>query len=312
MELYKKYRPKTLKGVVGQPEAVAVLTKYLECLGDDDLPHSILFSGGSGVGKTTLARILVKELGCHQADFSEINTAASRGIDMVREVQQRISMAPGWGPCRVWLLDEVHQLTKKAGGDAQTALLKTLEDTPRHVYFFLCTTHPELLLETIRQRCTPVKLRQIPAADLKGLISSVLFKEKKELSDDVIDRIVEVSDGSARQALVLLDSVIRLDTEEAQIAVIQKKEVKQDAFSIVKALLWERAKWADVAKVLREIDCEDPEGLRRLILKNARNELVKGGKNSERAFAIICAFESNFFDSGDAGLARACYEVAKK
>src|SRR5437773_2031788 len=128
-ELYKKHRPRKFADVVGQPRAVAALESMVAA---GEVPHSVLFAGPSGTGKTTLARILARELGCGK-NFKEINAAESRGIDSIREVQSVMGLAPMGGKCRVWLWDEAHRLTP----DSQSALLKTLEDTPSHVYFML-------------------------------------------------------------------------------------------------------------------------------------------------------------------------------
>ena len=133
MELYKKHRPSYLEDVFGQPEAVKVLGSMIE---KDDLPHSILFTGPSGVGKTTLARILKEELECHANDFKEINCADFRGIDTIRDIRNNMNRQSLMGGPLIWLIDEAHKLTN----DAQTAFLKMLEDTPKHVYFFLATT----------------------------------------------------------------------------------------------------------------------------------------------------------------------------
>ena len=155
-ELYKRFRPKSLDAVVGNGGTVAALQKFLK---KGNLPHTILFKGPSGCGKTTLARILAKELGCGVLDLREYNSADFRGIDTIRDISRIMTNAPAAGNCRVFILDEAHQLSK----DAQNAALKILEDTPKHVYFFICTTDPQKLIATIRSRCTemPVDLLKL-------------------------------------------------------------------------------------------------------------------------------------------------------
>ena len=138
-ELYKKHRPKTLARVVGNKSTVEALRSMLEAR---TLPHTLLFHGPSGTGKTTLARIVKNELGCLPTDFHEHNSSDFRGIDFIRELRSKVNLAAA-GPCRVWIIDECHQLTR----DAQNAALKILEDTPSHVYFFLCTTDPQKLIK---------------------------------------------------------------------------------------------------------------------------------------------------------------------
>ena len=133
MELKDKYRPKSLDKIVEQPAMVSALKGFIA---KNKIPHSMLFSGAAGCGKTTAARVVADLLKCGPTDFHEINSANFRGIDTVREIQQRINLHAIGGKSRVWLIDEAHQLTK----DAQNGLLKILEECPKHVYFMLCTT----------------------------------------------------------------------------------------------------------------------------------------------------------------------------
>ena len=154
MELYKKYRPKNFKRIVGQPTITEQLTSMTR---SNQFPHSSLFSGPSGCGKTTLARIMRNKLDCGDQDFQEVNCADFRGIDMVRDIRNRMNLAPIGGECRVWLIDEAHQLSSQA----QNAFLKILEDTPSHVYFMLATTDPQKLIPTIRTRCAEFKVSSL-------------------------------------------------------------------------------------------------------------------------------------------------------
>lgn len=303
VELYRRFRPRNLSQLVGQEKAVAVLTEMIE---RKRVPHALLLTGGSGTGKTTIARILRRELNCSKNDFIPKNAADSRGIDTIREINSAKGLSPVGGDCRIWLMDECHQLTTAA----QSVFLEMLEDTPEWVYFFLATTDPQKLLPTIRTRCTEVALKSLSAADIRLLLKGVCEKEKVKLSEEVADRIAEVAEGSARKALVLLHSVIGLSSEDEQLAAILSNDAKREAFDLVKALLWEKASWLDVAKILKTIeDGNDLERLRHLVLVNVSNTLLKGGKQSERAFAVIKAFECDWFASKKAGLVAACYDV---
>lgn len=310
-ELYKKYRPRKLKDIIGQPEAVSQLYTMLK---QNTFPHAVLFAGNSGCGKTTMARIAARRLAewdgeiDHCLDIAEINAASSRGIDTVREIESRQTSA-AMGKRRVWIIDEVHQMSKRRGGDAQTALLKILEDTPSHVYFLLCTTDPNELLPTLRNRCTLIKVNPLPEADMRELLNEVLAKEGKKVTDKVLEAIVEVVEGSARQALVILHQVLGIPDEKEQLACIQAADTKKQAWDLVKALIWGKTKWSEIVTIINQLDEKDWESLRKLVLANATTSLLKGGRNVGNTYFILVAFEGSFMYSGKAGFVRACYEV---
>lgn len=300
-EIYKTHRPTSLAAVIGQPEACRVLGDFIK---KKRIPHAILFTGPSGCGKTTLARIVRSELSCQDLDFSEMNCADFRGIDMVREMRSRMGLAAMGGGCRVYLIDECHKLTN----DAQTALLKMLEDTPKHVYFMLCTTDPNKMLRTLLTRCTEVRVKPVTGKVLGELVGKVARKEKIAVGEEVIEKIVEVADGSPRKALVLLDQIREIDDEETQLNAIQSSDIKAQAIEICRTLMNPRAVWADMAKVLKGVE-EDPESIRWMVLGYMTNVLLGGGKMAPRAYNIIQIFRDNFFDSKKAGLVSCCYEV---
>lgn len=304
-ELYKKHRPKSLKRIIGQPNAVRLLEVMFE---EINIPHTFLFSGPSGCGKTTLARIVKNKLGCGKLDFEELNCADVRGIDGVRRIRNRIQSAPISGDCRVWLIDEAHKLTN----DAQNAFLKMLEDTPDHVYFMLATTHPQKLLNTIRTRCTEITVKVLNYKAMGKLIRSVAKREGIKLleilTDEVVDKIIECSEGSARKALVLLNQIRGLKKEEDILEAIQKSATEQVAINIARALLNPRTKWPEMVKFLKGFE-EDSEDIRWMVLGYANKVLLSGGKYASRAYLIIVAFRDHFYESKFAGLTAACYEV---
>ena len=303
IELYKTHRPSTFKGIVGQPQAVAMLKEMVE---NDRVPHAILFSGESGCGKTTLARILKLKLNCSDHDFSEVNCADFRGIDMVREIRQRMNLSPVGGVCRIWLIDEAHQLSSQA----QNAFLKILEDTPKHVYFFIATTDPMKLLSTIRTRCTEVKVKPLAPATMKELLIAVADKEGKTLTDEVVERITEYATGSARKALVLYNQIIGIEDPEEQLKAIESSDTKAKAIEIARALM-QKVPWSNVAKILKEVD-EEPESIRRMVLGYASNVLLSASKGNERAFLLLDVFQHPFYDSGKPGLVAACFAVCTR
>lgn len=302
-ELYKKYRPKSLKGLVGQPQAVKMLSGLVK----KGLPHSILLCGPSGCGKTTVARILKDKLGCMDGDFCEMNSATDRGIEEIRKISERMRLNPlGGGKVRVWMFDEAHQLTRQA----QESMLKMLEDTPSHVYFILATTDPDKLIGPIRTRCTEVRLNSVGHSDLTDLVAAVATKEDVDLSDKVCGKIAELADGSPRKALVLLEQILPIEDEDAQLEALQKQEIRTAAFDLAKALVWEKAKWPDVVKLINGLpDGEDWEGLRRMMLSIVSNEMLKANRNGPRAFYLLQVFRDPWFNMGKSGLVASCYEV---
>lgn len=299
-ELYKVYRPSTFGKVIGQDAAVKTLTKLGQ---SGKVPHALLLTGPSGCGKTTIARILKDKLNCSDADYVEKNASEQRGIDTIREIKSKMVLSPLMGKVKVYVIDECQSLTS----EAQEAFLKILEDTPKHVYFMLCTTDPQKLKKTIITRCTEIKLTALSPVDVRKLVGNVAEAESLKLSTDVVDAIVDACDGSARKALVLLNSVMSLTEEDDQLEAIQNSSVKSVAFDIAKTLLSAKT-FADVAKVLKTCD-EDAEQIRRVVLGYCSAVLLGGGAKSGRAFAIIDVFRNNFYDSGKAGLVASCYEV---
>jgi len=303
MELYKKYRPCKLSELVGQQEVVDLIKSFKR----DGVPQCLLLHGPSGVGKTTVARILKRLLGCSDIDFTELNCAGdARGIDTVREISLQVPASPIGGKVRMWLLDECAKLTS----DAQTALLKVLEDTPPHVYFVLCTTDPDKVIPTIRTRCTEIRFRPLKDTDLETLVKRVVNAESltSQVDQEVIESIVNASEGSARKALVLLNQVVGVKDKNQQLAVVQVGVANRKAIELARLLFAKKVWWRDVAKCLRELD-EDPESVRRLVLAYAQTILLSGDTNAHWAWRVIDIFRDSVIWCGKPGLSAMCWEL---
>jgi len=197
MALHTKHRPTTFKTVIGNK---AVVRSIESTLRDGEDVHAWLFSGPSGVGKTTISRIVAKHLGATASGVFEWNIANLRGVDTIRELEEKSKFRVPGSPVSVYILDECHQMTTPA----QNMLLKSLEDPPRHVYFLLCTTEPEGMISTIRTRCLEYKLDALSDSDIRLVVTSVARKENITLGEGVLDLIVSSALGSARLALVML------------------------------------------------------------------------------------------------------------
>jgi DNA polymerase-3 subunit gamma/tau len=301
-EFYIKYRPKLFKQVKGQREAVTTLKGLLKKR--SGLPHGLLFTGPSGCGKTTFAYILKDKLQVGDADFNEYDSADFRGIDTIREIRLRWKRSPIGGKKKIYLLDECHQLTS----DAQNALLKLLEKAPSYVYFMLATTEPNKLKETIKTRCTEVKVAPLAKQDMQDVIAHVADAEKLDLTQRVVARICEVAEGSARKALVLLNQIAEIGNEKKQLRAILNSDAKIQAIEIARALLF-KPDWSKLAKILKGVD-EDPERLRHLVLVYCTTILLSNNKRSmPRANLVIEIFRDNFYDSKRAGLVASCYQA---
>jgi len=208
------------------------------------------------------------------------------------------------GKTRIWLMDECHMLT----GEASNAFLKILEDTPSHVYFILCTTDPQKLIATIRSRATIYPIKPLTSTSINEIIKRVCTKEKIKISKTVSDKIVSLSDDSARNALVFLDKIALLDKEKDQLEAISEASVEAAAIQIARTLVNPRTTWIQMAKVLKETQKEDAEGMRWMILGYAKAILING-KSDDRAFQIIQVFRDNWYDCKAAGLVSCCYEI---
>jgi DNA polymerase III subunit gamma/tau len=218
--LYRKYRPQTFDQIVGQDHVVITLRKALEL---DRVAHAYLFAGARGVGKTTLARLLAKAVNCLDkknrpcgkcknclevaagkfVDLIEIDAASNRGIDEMRDLRDRVQFAPSVGKKRVYIIDEVHMLTR----EAFNALLKTLEEPPAHTLFIFATTEVHKVPATILSRCQRFDFRLGTQEAVKKNINQLAKKEKLKLTDEVADLIVRCAGGSYRDAQSILDQL---------------------------------------------------------------------------------------------------------
>lgn len=198
--LYRKYRPEAFADLIGQEHIVAALEG---ALAQGKLAHAYLFSGSRGTGKTTSARIVARVLGTSQSDLYEIDAASNRGIDNIRELRENIGTLPFDSKYKVYIIDEVHMLTK----EAFNALLKTLEEPPAHVVFILATTELEKVPETIISRCQTFIFKKPSQTILRDLIEKTAKKEKLSLGAGAADLIALLANGGFRDALGTLQKV---------------------------------------------------------------------------------------------------------
>lgn len=301
MSLNLKYRPTTLDEIRGNSDVVSTLEGLLSDL--STCPHSFIFYGQTGTGKTTLARIIADRLEIKGNDLSEINVADLRGIDTIREIIKQSQYCPLEGERRMWILDEFH----KATSDAQNALLKILEEPSAHVYFIICTTDPQKLLSTIRGRCSQFQTKPLNEHQMYGLLRHVIKGEGEELTKEIYDQIIQNSSGLPRNALVTLEQVLSVSPEQRLEVAKQVSAEQNEVKELCRALL-DRKSWKEVAKILEGLKDQEPESVRRAVLGYCQAVLLGGGRNDVAA-AIIEVFWNPLYDIGRPGLTYACYSI---
>jgi DNA polymerase III gamma/tau subunit len=302
VSLYLKYRPSELEDVIGNKEIVSYLQSAFEKM--KTFPHVFLLNGPTGCGKTTLARIIAAQVGCEEVDFKEVNAANFRGIDTVREMIDSSRYKGINGGTRVWLVDEVHKMTN----DAQNAFLKLLEDTPKHAYFILATTEPEKLLPTIKGRCINLQVKALSEGDMMRLLKYVVKSEEKTLDASVYEQIVQDSLGLPRNALQILEKVLKLPADKQLEAAKQSAAQYSESIELCRALLG-KAPWKKVVSILNGLKEQEAESIRRHVLGYAQSVLLKG--ENDRAAFMIEEFREPLYNIGFPGLVLACYAITK-
>jgi DNA polymerase III subunit gamma/tau len=199
--LYRKYRPQAFADVIGQDHIVKVLQGAVE-LGN--ISHAYLFSGSRGTGKTSLARILARAIGTSPHDLAELDAASNRGIDDIREIRESVNTLPFESRYKVYIIDEVHMLTR----DAWNAFLKTLEEPPAHVVFILATTELEKVPETVVSRCQTFQFKSPNLSLLRDFVLKVAKQEGFTLDPGAAELVAILGDGSFRDAHGILEKVL--------------------------------------------------------------------------------------------------------
>ena len=220
--LYRKYRPSTFDEVVGQ----SVIKKTFEnSIKNNKITHAYLFTGPRGTGKTSIAKILAKTINCESlagispcnncvsctqinnkqnTDIIEIGAASNNGVDEIREIREKVNLVPSFGKYKVYIIDEVHMLTTAAFN----ALLKTLEEPPKHIIFILATTEPHKIPSTILSRCQRFDFKRVTVKDMTARMQQICNEENIEVEEKALNLIARNSQGALRDALSILDQCI--------------------------------------------------------------------------------------------------------
>lgn len=268
--LARKWRPKSFDTLIGQESAVQAIANALD---QNRLHHAYLFNGTRGIGKTTIARILAKSLNCEQGisskpcltcsacqeidvgryvDLIELDAASNTGVDNMIDLLENAQYAPSSGRFKVYIIDEVHMLSKSAFN----AMLKTLEEPPEHVKFILATTEPQKVPITVLSRCLQFNLKQMTTENIASHLTSILTEEKIGSESGAIQIIAKAANGSMRDALSILDQAIAYSSEKISTEKVTQMlgTIEDDIlFDIIKHLINKNGKGlTDIAKAMEE------------------------------------------------------------
>ena len=282
--LARKWRPKSFDTLVGQKSAVQALSNALD---QNRLHHAYIFNGTRGIGKTTIARILAKSLNCDTGitskpclkcpacteidvgryiDLIELDAASNTGVDNMIELLENAQYAPSSGRFKIYIIDEVHMLSKSAFN----AMLKTLEEPPEHVKFILATTEIQKVPVTVLSRCLQFNLRQMTIEDITNHLKHILTEEKIETEDEALQIIAKASNGSMRDSLSILDQAIAFSQGKVSVEkVIQMLGTIDDEilFKIIECLIAQNG--AGLNTIAKEMDANN------ISFEGALNDLAK-------------------------------------
>lgn len=289
--LHTKYRPTSWKQVVGQTRVKTSLANAIR----EGISRAYLLHGPSGTGKTTLARIAAKEIGCEDRDVLEIDAATFTGIDDMRAITSGLSYRPLGGGSKTIVVDECHMLSKQAWN----SLLKSIEEPPEWCWWFLCTTELGKVPATIKTRCTAYELELVGSDEIFDLLTEVAKKEKLKLDEDVIELCAKRAQGSPRQAIVNLGACAQAERIEDARGLLKAVEGSQGVIDLCRALLAKKD-WNYINPILNDLKDQNGEGIRQVV-REYMTKVILGSKDIRKAgpaIEILDEFSQPFY-SGD-------------
>lgn len=301
VEWINKYRPDNFDDVVGHGPQVEALEHALE----KGSARAFLFTGESGLGKTTLARIVAKEAGCLSGNILDVDAATNTGIEQMREVTSSLMYRPvGEGKVKAVIIDECHALSKAAW----QSLLKVLEEPPPWVYWFLCTTEDKKVPKTVFTRCLHIALKPVPKKQLTVLLEDVAKAEKIKLAPGVLDLCAGEAGGSPRQALSYLAACAAAKNLDDARDLLSSATETAEAIDLARAL-WQGKKWSEVQGLLKLVKDLNPESVRMTTLGYMTSVALSSNRENDagRALEIIDIFSQPFYATGN--LVLACGKV---
>lgn len=289
--LITKYRPKTFAEVIGQASVVRALQTALT----KGTSKAFMFSGDSGLGKTTLARLAALAAGCSPSDIVDYDGVAQSTKEELQSVTGTLMYRPlGEGKTKAIIVDEAQGLSKAA----LNSLLKILEEPPPWVFWFICTTEPARIPAALNTRVTHFSLKSVGFEDLAALLDKIVATENLSISEQVVDLCASEAGGSPRQALSNLSACISAkDTSEAKL-LLRSALDSQEAISLARALV-KRESWAATQKILVGLKDTSPESIRHIVRAYV-TKVALGAKNEASAGAaleILAEFSEPFHSS---------------
>lgn len=287
--LHTKYRPTDLTQMIGLG---ATFVNSLNRVIRENKSHAFLFHGPSGCGKTTLARITAKLVGCDERSITEVDAATHTGVDSMREVQNTLLYKPlGGKGSRAVILDECHALSKQSW----QSLLKSIEEPPKHAYWFFCTTEPGKVPDTIRTRCASFALPLPEYSEIEELVEFVATQEGMEVHADVLRLIASESNRSPRQALVNL--AIAGHAKNKKIAAkILRTALESDPVIELCRMLLNKPSWSKAMALVTALEGTEPESTR-IVVCNYFAKVLQSAKSEKtimQCLAVLEAFETPY------------------
>jgi len=291
-DLARKYRPSKWKDVLGQDAVVSSVRAILKV----DGKCGFLFTGSSGIGKTTMARILAASVSCEPQNLLEIDAATHTGIDAMRAVNEGVAYkAFGESPVKVMIVDEAHSLSKAAW----QSLLKAVEEPPDHAYWIFCTTEPSKIPPTIKTRCASFTLQPVGADLILDLLIKVSEAEGYDTPENVLDLIARQAFGSPRQALTYLGQCYACKEVKQALLLLQKVDEHGEAVDLARLLVKGGLTWAKAIKLLEPLREQSPESIRLVILAYLTT-VAFGSKSDAQAgkvLELMDAFDGSYNSS---------------